>query len=71
MPGGDFLVSCSRDETIKLWDTNTGYCVSTVKGHSDWIREVAINNKGTLLASGGKDESIIIWNLDKIKTAKD
>jgi len=42
-----------------------------VRGHNDWIRKVAVNNKGTLLASGSKDESVIIWNLEKIKTAKD
>ena len=71
MPGGDFLVSCSRDQTIKIWDTNTGYCISTVRGHTDWIREVKVSLKGTMLASGSKDESIIIWNLEKLKTAKD
>ena len=71
LPGGDFLVSCSRDQTIKLWDSNSGYCVQTVKGHTDWIRKVSVNNKGNLLASASKDESIIIWNLDRIKSAKD
>jgi platelet-activating factor acetylhydrolase IB subunit alpha len=71
-PGGDFLVSCSRDQTIRIWDTNSGYCVQTVAvGHSDWIRKVVVNSKGTLLASGSKDESIVVWNLDLLKTAKD
>ena len=71
LAGGDFLVSCSRDQTIKLWDTTSGYCVSTVRGHSDWVRRVTANNKGTLLASGSKDESVIIWNLERVKTARD
>jgi len=71
MQGGDYLLSCSRDQTIKLWDTNSGNCIQTVKGHSDWIRKISINGKGTLLASASKDESIIIWNLERIKTSKD
>ena len=25
MPSGDYLVSCSRDKTIKLWEVATGY----------------------------------------------
>ena len=25
LPSGDHLVSCSRDKTIKLWETQTGW----------------------------------------------
>ena len=71
-PGGDLLVSCSRDQTIKLWDTNTGYCLQTLRdGHSDWIRKVTVNAKGNVLASASKDESVVIWNLDKVKSSRD
>jgi len=41
------------------------------EGHSDWIRKVALNIKGTLLASSSKDETIIVWSMDKVKSAKD
>jgi platelet-activating factor acetylhydrolase IB subunit alpha len=68
MPGGDFLLSSSRDHTIKMWDTNSGYCVQTIKGHTDWVKRVAINNKGTLMASSSKDETIIIWNMERIRS---
>lgn len=44
---------------------------TVTSGHSDWIRKVAVNAKGTLLASGSKDESIVVWNLELLKTAKD
>ena len=55
-PMGDIMVSCSRDQTIKLWDTNSGYCIQTLReGHSDWVRKVTLNHKGTLLASASKD----------------
>jgi platelet-activating factor acetylhydrolase IB subunit alpha len=56
-PGGDVLISCSRDQTIKFWDTTSGYCLQTLReGHSDWIRKVSVNAKGSMLASSGKDE---------------
>ena len=67
LPGGDFLMSSSRDQTIKMWDTNSGYCTQTIKGHTDWVKRVSVNHKGNLLASSSKDETIIIWNMDKIK----
>jgi platelet-activating factor acetylhydrolase IB subunit alpha len=39
MPSGDLLVSASRDTTLRIWDVTTGYCVRTIHGHSDWVRE--------------------------------
>ena len=63
-------MSCSRDNTIKMWDTNSGYCVQTIHAHSDWIRKIAINIKGNLMASASKDETIIVWNMDRLKTSK-
>ena len=66
------MVSCSRDQTIKIWDTNSGYCLHTLReGHSDWIRKVSFNAKGTLLASSSKDETVIVWSVEKIRASKD
>jgi WD40 repeat protein len=33
-------------------------------GHTDWIRSVAYNSDGSLLASGSQDGTIIIWDTD-------
>ena len=38
LPSGDFIVSSSRDKSIKLWEVLTGYCIRTFTGHRDWIR---------------------------------
>nr|CAH7715640.1 unnamed protein product [Callosobruchus chinensis] len=37
MPAGDFVVSASRDKTVKMWEVATGYCVKTFVGHRDWV----------------------------------
>jgi platelet-activating factor acetylhydrolase IB subunit alpha len=63
IPGGDFLFSSSNDQTVKMWDINSGFCVQTLKSHSDFVKKVTVNLKGTLLASSSKDQSIIIWNM--------
>lgn len=67
LPNGDYLVSCSRDNTIKLWDVATSVCLSTVRGHSDWVKHISVNGSGSLIASASKDQTLIIWNVEKIK----
>mmetsp|Transcript_17208 Transcript_17208/g.2843 ORF Transcript_17208/g.2843 Transcript_17208/m.2843 type:complete len:92 (+) Transcript_17208:542-817(+) len=64
VPNGDFLLSCSRDRTIKLWEMSTGFCVRTYQGHNEWVRQVCINLGGDLLASCSNDEEIIVWTID-------
>jgi WD40 repeat protein len=32
------------------------------------VKRVTVNKKGTLMASSSKDETIIVWNMDRIKS---
>ena len=34
-PGTEYIISGSRDKTIRIWDADTGECVRTLEGHSD------------------------------------
>ena len=36
------LVSCSRDETIRLWNTTTGELFKTLTGHTDCVNAVVV-----------------------------
>ena len=67
-PNGDKLVSASRDCTIRMWDTSSGYCTKTFKGHDQWVRRVLPNADGTALASCSDDQSIRMWD---VATAKE
>ena len=62
MPSGDQLISCSRDKTIRVWETATGYCVKTLTGHAEWVRDVAVSPCGALIASCSQDQSVRLWN---------
>ena len=35
-PDGKQVASGSWDNSIRIWETSTGTCVSTLSGHSDW-----------------------------------
>lgn len=69
IPNTDFLLSCSRDQSIRFWDTQSGFCLLTLThGHSDWIRRISVHHNAKLFASASKDESIVIWNCDMVRT---
>ena len=36
-PDGTKIASGSGDETIKIWNAQTGQCVSTLTGHSGYV----------------------------------
>ncbi len=66
------LPSGSDDGTVKLWNTNTGDCVSTLSGHMDPVWSVCFSPCGTKIVSGGGLEkldggngvSIRIWDAE-------
>lgn len=38
----------------------------TLQGHNEWVRRITQNTEGKLMASASKDETVIIWNLERI-----
>jgi len=64
LPNGDYLISASRDKTLKLWEVVTGYCKRTYEGHEDWVKCLAINETGTQIVSGSSDQCVMLWGLD-------
>jgi WD40 repeat protein len=62
-PDGETLASGSLDQTIKLWDVQTGKERATLKGHTNWVNSVAHSPDGRTLASGSNDATIKLWGV--------
>ena len=62
-PDGKYIVSGSRDNTIKLWDIKSGEEIRTFEGHSRWVTSVAITPDGKYIVSGSDDKTIKLWDI--------
>ena len=59
----EYLLSASRDKTIKLWDAIGGVCIFTFTGHDNWVRNLCEHSNGKYIVSCSDDKSIRLWDL--------
>jgi WD40 repeat protein len=64
---GKYLVSGSKDNTIKLWGVESQQELATLHGHSNRVISVVFSPDGKYLASGSYDETIRLWNVESRK----
>lgn len=60
----DGSVIVASDFALKLFDKN-GFLSKDFVGHYGAVRAVAVTNDGQYLASGGEDQSIVLWKLSE------
>ena len=61
----------SSDNTVKIWDANTGQELCTLSGHTNWVKTVAVFADGTRVVSGSGslfnregDFTVKIWDTE-------
>lgn len=64
-----YIISCSKDAMIKVWDRKTGVCIRTLKGHRGPVNAVQL--RGNLLVSASGDGMAKLWNLETGASIKD
>ncbi|XP_022896403.1 WD repeat-containing protein 48-like isoform X4 [Olea europaea var. sylvestris] len=66
LTGGDTLVSCSSDTTVKIWNClSDGKCTRTLRQHSDYVTCLAAAEfNSNIVASGGLGGEVFIWDLE-------
>ena len=57
------VASGSMDETVRLWDVETGACVRTLEGHGDVVYSVRFSPDGRMVVSCSADRTARVWLL--------
>jgi WD40 repeat protein len=58
-------LASSFDETIEIWNYIDGFCLRTLKSHSNHVRSLALLKNGTLV-SASLDRTLKIWALTNV-----
>ncbi|XP_015753846.1 PREDICTED: WD repeat-containing protein 48-like, partial [Acropora digitifera] len=56
-------LSASSDTTVKVWDSTRSFCMSTLRTHKDYVKALAYASCRELVASGGLDRQIFLWDV--------
>ena len=70
IPDGTLAVSGSWDNTLIVWDLNTGILLHRLEGHSDSVTSVVITSDGRRAVSGSEDKTLIVWDLHTGKSLR-
>ena len=52
VPKQPLLVTASADDTVRIWNEDSGAAVRTLAGHTDYVYALAVSPDGLLIASG-------------------
>jgi len=64
------VITGADDGIIKVWRKDTMVLQASLHGHMDVIIDIQVSHCNRYLASGSKDGTIIIWDLEKCAIIK-
>lgn len=58
------FASASLDNTVKIWNLETGELIHNLTEHSDCVNSIALTPDGKTLVSGSSDSTVKLWNVE-------
>ena len=61
--GSIYTINASWQNTIKLWEVESGKCIKTLSGHTENVTSVVYSPDGKYVASGSWDKTVKLWEV--------
>ena len=62
-PDGDFFVTHAGDNSLNLWDAETGALLRSFEGHTNWVDDWVFSLDGKRVISTSRDKTIKYWDV--------
>ncbi|ETO09075.1 WD-40 repeat protein [Reticulomyxa filosa] len=62
MNDGTKILSCSRDNSIRIWDTSSEAQIHLLKGHSDNVNIAQFSHDDSKVVSCSEDKTVRLWD---------
>jgi len=67
----DRFILSLKDTTCRVWDRSSHRCVGLFRGHCGrGIFSAAVSPSEHLIATGGADSGVRLWNLQELESSK-
>lgn len=60
---GECIITGADDSLVKIWSSEDGRLLATLRGHQAEISDIAVNYENSLIAAGSCDKVIRVWSL--------
>ena len=62
-PDSKYVLTASRDKSVKLWELATGREIRTYFGHGHTVNDLVVNREGTQFITSSADNTAKIWDI--------
>ena len=67
-PDGHRIVSGSDDQTVRVWDADSGAELACLQGHEGRVKSVAYSPDGRRIVCGSRDQTVRVWDADTARS---
>lgn len=60
------LFSGGEDTRVRVWKGDDSEPLCSLKGHTDWVSDVVVNDENSILCSASHDGSILVWRVGRL-----
>ncbi|EIN08411.1 coatomer subunit alpha-2 [Punctularia strigosozonata HHB-11173 SS5] len=62
-----WIISCSDDQTIRIWNSTSRNCIAILTGHSHYVMSAFFHPKEDLVVSASMDQTVRVWDISGLR----